>query len=131
MNTDDENYRKELTRAIMRMMMGWGLSPRDIHTALGLEVPFRQMQRFTTGVAFPECEDLDEKIEHLVGISEGLRTAYPHSSRAGVFWLQKPHNRLGNRAPLAAIVNDGLSGMKMVRAELDCTFGWEQTNLAY
>jgi hypothetical protein len=131
MNTDDENYRRELTRAIMKLMNSWGLSARDIHTALGLEIPFRQMERYNTGTAFPDNDDLNERIEHLVGISEGLRTAYPHSPKAGVFWLQKPHIRLGHRAPLVAIVNDGLSGMKMVRAELDCTFGWEQTNLAY
>lgn len=131
MNTDDEQYRIELTRAIMRMMHSWGLSSRDIHNALGLDTPFRQMERFNTGMAFPDTDDLNERIEHLVGISEGLRTAYPHNTSAGISWLKKPINRLGNRPPLTAIVTDGLAGIKMVRAELDCTFGWEQTNLAY
>ena len=131
MDTDHEQYRVELTRAIMRMMQSWGLSTRDIHTALGLDIPFRQMERFNMGMAFPDNDDINERIEHLVGISEGLRTAYPHNASAGINWLKKPINRLGNRPPLTAIVNDGLAGIKMVRAELDCTFGWEQTNQAF
>ncbi len=128
----DAGYRLELTRSIMNLLMDWGLSPRDIVNVLEIKgVSVRHIERYRRTTPFPEDPALDEKIEHLVGISEGLRTAYPHSRQAGKNWLQKPQPRLGRRAPLAVIVNEGLNGIKSVRAELDCAFAWDQVNKGF
>jgi hypothetical protein len=54
-----------------------------------------------------------------------LRTTYPLNSRIGLIWLRKPHRRLTHRTPLATILEDGMDGLRSVRAELDCSYSWE------
>lgn len=132
MSTEEADARLLLTRSIMNLLTDWGLSPKDIVNVLEIEgVSTRHIDRYRRDTAFPDTPDINERIEHLVGISEGLRTAYPHSRQAGKNWMQKPQTRLGRKAPLALIVNDGLRGIKSVRCEIDCVFAWDQVNKGF
>ena len=122
------NPRVELTRNIMGMLEDWGLTLEHIKAVMGLETPLRKMDRFRRDTAFPDEETVNTRIRHIVGIAEGLRTAYPQNSAMARVWLQRPHRKFAKRAPLEVMVCDGMDGLIYVRAEVDCTFAWQATN---
>jgi hypothetical protein len=65
-----------------------------------------------------------ERVEHLLGIAEALRTAYPHNRQAGAIWLNRVNYRFDDRTPLAAMVEDGIVEILAVRMHLDCAYDW-------
>ena len=68
-----------------------------------------------------------ERLEHIVGIADALRTTFPRNYRMASQWMLSPHKRFDGMSPTAVIVSKGLRGLMMVRAQLDCSFAWEQT----
>ncbi|HHJ19130.1 MAG TPA: hypothetical protein ENJ84_04790 [Gammaproteobacteria bacterium] len=131
MSTEQQQAaRKELTQGLMTMMEGWGLSLDDIRTVLAIPVPVRKMDKFRRSEAFPDEEEVNKRIEHIVGIAEGLNTAHPTNNRMVIHWLKQPNRKFNKRPPLESIVKDGLAGIVKVRAEVDCTFAWIE-NSAY
>lgn len=116
-----------LTKATMALLDDWGLSAADIINVLGLpaKTRFRHLEHYRRDTPFPSDTQIMLRIEHLIGISDALRTTYPLNSRIGIIWLRKPHRRLAHRTPLAAMIEDGLDGLRSVRAELDCSYSWE------
>lgn len=72
----------------------------------------------------PESVETDERIGHLIGINDALRTSNPLNMVAGAMWMRRPNNRFRDRAPVRAMIEDGLSGIKAVRVHLDCSWGW-------
>lgn len=125
--------RTALTKATMALLDDWGLNGAEIINVLGLpaKTRFRHLEHFRRDTAFPSDKQIMLRIEHLIGIADALRTTYPLNSRIGIIWLRKPHRRLAHRAPLAAIVEDGLDGLRSVRAELDCSYSWECSTNRY
>jgi len=45
----------------------------------------------------------------------------------GIVWMQTPHRRFQNQPPLSILSEQGLNGLRMVRAELDCAFSWDDS----
>ena len=117
----------ELTRGVIGYLDGWKLSPEQILAILGLTdtVKKRHIQGFRMGdKAFTQSSDLMIRIDHIVGITEALRTTFPFSDKMRLMWLRKPHRRFRKNTPLAVIMaDDGTNGLMRVRTEVDCTYG--------
>lgn len=116
-----------LTRAIMHILDSWGLTAQDQLSVLALPpgTPTRALRKYREHTPFPQTEALAERLEHIVGIADALRTTYPLNPAMGLLWLKQPLARFDQRAPLLLIVQEGLSGLKHVRAHLDCFYAWQ------
>ncbi|GBE09979.1 hypothetical protein BMS3Bbin12_02106 [bacterium BMS3Bbin12] len=116
--------RVTVARGIMRLLERWGVDPEDQRTILGLseDIRIRHLRRFRDDTPFPDTPEISERVEHLVGIADALRTACPRDPTRGALWINTPHRRFARRTPLATMIEDGLSGITAVRSELDCTY---------
>jgi hypothetical protein len=120
--------RVEITRAIVTLLDEWGVEARDQVRllALPLDTKPRQMRRYRENTPLPDEPAIWERVEHLTGIAEALRTSYPHSRHAGAIWLKRANYRFDDRTPLAAMVEDGVAGILAVRRHLDCAYDWQR-----
>jgi len=118
--------RSELTRAIVNILDDWGLSATQQIVLLALPENTRPgaFRQFRQNTPFPEDERVMERIDHVIGIADALRTSYPHNARMAAIWLNRINHRFDNRAPLAAMLEDGLAGLLAVRVHLDCAYDW-------
>lgn len=119
--------RLEMTRLTIALLDNWGIAPEQQIALLALppHTKSREIRRYRDQTPFPEDPSIYERIEHLVGIAEALRTSYPHSAYMGNIWLNRPNDRFDNRSPLACMIEDGIPGFIAVRAHLDCSYDWE------
>ncbi len=126
MNFDDQ---VAATRVIINILDTWGLRDSDQVAVLGLPegTPARAVRRYRQDTPLPADPGVEERVEHLVGIAEALRTTFPRNANMGPQWMNEPHRRFNQRTPVATIVEDGLGGLIAVRAHLDCTFAWEKS----
>ncbi len=126
MNFDDQ---VAATRVIINILDTWGLRDSDQVAVLGLPegTPSRAVRRYRQDTPLPPDPNVKERVEHLVGIAEALRTTFPRNANMGPQWMNEPHRRFNQRTPVATIVEDGLGGLIAVRAHLDCTFAWEKS----
>jgi len=85
MSSSSQQYQIEITRQIMRVLDEWKLSGKDIIKLLDLpkKVRPRNLERFREGEAFPESQNTQERIEHIAGIADALRTSFPRNSHMG------------------------------------------------
>jgi hypothetical protein len=115
-----------VTRAIINILDSWGVSAAHQVALLALPKGTRPgaIRQFRQSTPFPEDAGLMERIEHLVGIADALRTSYPHNAHMGSIWMNKVNHRFDNRTPLAAMLEDGLNGIMAVRMHLDCAYDW-------
>ncbi len=105
----------------------WKISAEEMLTILGLdeEVRPRHLQQYRQGdKAFPQTAEMMDRIDHIVGIADALRTTFPFSSQMRVMWLRKPHRRFQRREPLAVMLDEGVDGLMRVRIEVDCAYGY-------
>lgn len=118
--------RVTLTRAIVSLLDSWGVTAADQVGLLALPEGTRPgaIRQFRQSTPFPESARVMERIEHLVGIADALRTSYPHNAHMGSIWMNKVNHRFDDRTPLAAMIEDGLSGIIAVRTHLDCAYDW-------
>ncbi len=118
-----------ITRQIMRVLDEWKLSGKDIIKLLELpnKIRLRNLDRFRDGEAFPTSPATLERIEHVVGIADALRTSFPRNAHMGILWMHTPHRRFQNQTPLTILSEQGLNGLRMVRSELDCAFSWDES----
>ncbi|HSD98026.1 MAG TPA: hypothetical protein VLB06_12890 [Sulfuricaulis sp.] len=123
MNLED---RVTVTRAIISMLDNWGVSAANQITLLALPSGTRPgaIRQFRQSTPFPEVAGLMERIEHLVGIADALRTSYPRNAYMGSIWMNRINHRFDNRTPLVAMLEDGLDGIIAVRTHLDCAYDW-------
>jgi hypothetical protein len=115
-----------LTRTIMAILDGWGLSGEAIMHILAIPngVPLRALRRYRDNTPFPDDNLIYERVEHIIGIADALRTTYPHNPSMGVLWLQQTNKRFQDRAPLQVILDQGLQGLLEIRQHLDCSYDW-------
>jgi len=124
--TEDE--RIQLTRGVLDMLEGWGISGRDQLLLLGLEdVPAREIRKLRENRPLPDSPEVMQRVEHLICIADALRTTYPFSKRMGKLWMNKPNRKFRQRTPVATMVEDGIVGLVSVRSYLDCSYSWEIT----
>lgn len=119
--------RIHLTRSIIGLLESWGIdgaSDQIAILALSGDVSPRNMRRFQMDTPFPDDPDVLERIEHLIGIADALRTTFPRNPQMGPLWMHRRNKRFRSRTPVALMVEDGLEGMIAVRTYLDCSFAW-------
>ncbi|MBI3778122.1 MAG: DUF2384 domain-containing protein [Gammaproteobacteria bacterium] len=118
--------RVAFTRAIIHLLDSWGVNAADQVSLLALPAGTRPgaIRQFRQSTPFPEGAGVMERIEHLIGIADALRTSYPHNAHMGSIWMNKVNHRFDNRTPLVAMLEDGLGGIIAVRTHLDCAYDW-------
>jgi len=127
-----KDYSKEdmqrLTQGIMSILDDWNISVDQSLAILGLAdvAKKRHMQGYRMGDrAFPETDELLTRIDHIIGISDALRTTFPFSDKMRLLWLRKPHRRFKKNTPLNVILTDDTpNGLLKVRMEVDCAYGY-------
>ena len=124
--TPDEQV--TLTVRIMDILDGWGMSSAEIISLVALpdKTPTRALRRYRENTAFPVSEALVERIEHIIGITDALRTSYPHNPHMGKMWIKQRSKKLNNKIPLQIIVEGGLEGIIEIRKHLDCSYDWQK-----
>lgn len=115
-----------ITQNIMEILDGWGLSSAHMISVLALpeKTPGRAFRKYRENTPFPLSSEVEQRVEHIGGIAEALRTSYPHNPQMGNIWIRQASKKLNNRIPLELIVEGGLSGIVEIRKHLDCTFDW-------
>lgn len=115
-----------LTRMIMGILDSWGLNAKQQHCVLGLpsKVPTRALRRYREDTPFPDEPAVNERLEHIVGIYEALRTTYPHNPAMGALWMTLENDRFENQKPANILAQDGLDGVLRIRSFLDCSYDW-------
>ena len=128
-----EEQRVELSRAIVELLDRWGVDGRDQVSLLGLPegTPPRALRRYRENMALPNSPDINERIDHLLGIADALRTSNPRNESADVIWLHSVNYRFDDRMPIDAMVQDGLAGLLAVRTHLDCAYDWNLSGSRY
>ena len=116
------------TKSIMSLLTSWNISAKDQINLLGLpaSVKARHLQHFHKDKVLPQTKEIDERINHLFGIADALRTSYPHNELMAALWLTTKHRRFENQTPLKTMLNKAIPGLIAVRSHLDCAFDWEQ-----
>jgi hypothetical protein len=122
--THDE--RLELTQGIINLLDHWGADAASQVEILGLPQGTRAgvIRQYRTNKAFPDDPTVMERVEHLLGIADALRTAHPRNSQMDAMWMNRPNPRFDQRTPLAIMAQDGLNGVVAVRAQVDCSYDW-------
>jgi len=116
----------EFTRRVINLLDDWGLEDSDQIRLLGLpeETRSRQVRKYRNDTPFPDDEKLMERVEHLVGIADALRTSYPTNAAGGSMWMNRRNSRFNDRTPIAAMLEDGLRAIVAIRIHLDCAYDW-------
>lgn len=122
----DPQQRAELTRLVIALLDDWGVAAADQLRLLALPEGTRagMVRQYRNGAPFPESAGVMERIEHLVGIADALRTSFPRNAGMGALWMNRPHRWFDGRTPLTAMLEDGLDGVIAVRTHLDCAYDW-------
>ena len=118
----------EISKAVMQYLDSWQLSGEEVISILGLDpkTRTRHLQHFRTGEKpLPQEGETLQRIDHIAGIADALRTTFPFSDKMRLLWLRKPHRRFRKNTPLAVIMEKGLNGLMKVRIEVDCAYGWK------
>jgi uncharacterized protein (DUF2384 family) len=121
--------RAELTCALVTLLDSWGVRDIDKVRILGLPAStrVRMFKRYRQGTALPLDKQVLAHVDHLLGIVDALQTTYPRNTEIGSYWMNKPNRRFQNRTPISLLIDDGLSGLRRVRAHLDCTYAWDRS----
>ena len=117
-----------LTVRIMEILDGWGMSAAEIISLIALpeKTPTRALRRYRENTAFPISPELEERIRHIMGITDALRTSYPHNPNMGKMWIRQRSKKLNNQIPLQIIIENGLEGIVEIRKHLDCSYDWHK-----
>lgn len=118
--------RASLTRAVIGLLQTWGVEMAEAVAILALpeDTNARNMRRYEQDTPFPDDPDVLERVEHLIGIADALRTTFPRNPQMGPLWMHRRNKHFRRRTPIALMVEDGLAGVIAVRTHLDCSFAW-------
>jgi hypothetical protein len=122
--TPEEESR--LSTLLIAELDDWGVSnaQKIILLALPTGTRIRAIYRYQQGEPLPDNSVTREHIQHLLGIAEALRLAYPRNKQGGKLWLNRANKNFSYRTPLAVMLEDGLAGITAVRMRIDCSYDW-------
>ena len=83
------------------------------------------LRRYYENEPLPDEPALNERVDHLLGIADALRTSYPHNAHMGAIWMNRRNNRFDNRTLLAVLLEDEPQGFFAIRTHLDCAYDWD------
>lgn len=126
-----EKQQQALLRAqeIMRILGEWGINSDAQIAILGCQdqIKSRDIRKYRDGMkALPESEEINARVEHILGIAHALHTSYPSRPEAGAGWMGQRSGKLRGRTPIQCILQDGRRGMVKVRTTVDCAWAWHQ-----
>lgn len=126
---DIQEQQIAVSRNVMRLLDDWRIGGEAAIRLLALpaETRTRHLDKFRRGHPFPDNTQVRNRIEHIAGIADALRTMFPRNAHMAPRWLQTPHKRFNNQTPVQIMLAEGLPGLLKVRAEIDCTFAWDQS----
>jgi hypothetical protein len=129
----DNDDRVALSRLIVELLDRWRVEGADQVALLGLpaDTAPRVLRRYHENTPLPNSPEINERIDHLLGIADALRTSNPCSATADVIWLHSVNHRFDNRTPIEAMIRDGLGGLLAVRTHLDCAYDWHLSGSRY
>lgn len=106
----------ELSRAVMRLLTGWGVPAAEQATLLGLDQAQhrRELNRCRFGAALPDIGEVYVRARLIVEISAAVGQLYPHSPVAADVWVTTPQLRFGGHTPLQIMLEDGSPGMHRI-----------------
>ena len=118
--------RLALTQGIINLLDHWGVEPEGQVAILALPAGTRPgaIRQFRKNTALPDDPEVMERIEHLLGIADALRTAHPRNANMDAIWMNRPNRLFDQRTPVDVMLEDGLSGVIAVRVQLDCAYDW-------
>jgi len=125
--SNEDNKRVTVTLKVMEVLSSWGLSSSQQAEILAMpsNVRSRHMHQYKEGTPLPKGDEIDVRIDHILGIYDALRTSYPLNLEMGPYWMKQANaKRFSNRAPINCIIEDGLEGLIAVRVHLDCAYDW-------
>ena len=114
------------TQDIMATLDGWGMSAAEIISLLALpgKTPTRALRRYRENTAFPFNAEVGERLDHITGIIDALRTSYPHNLNMASIWMRQNNKKLNNQVPLNIIIEKDLKGLIEIRQHVDCSYDW-------
>ena len=104
-----------------------GLDQLGYILALPDHIRSRAIRRFYDDEPLPDDPKVCERVDHLLGIADALRTSYPLNGHMVSFWLNQKNQRFENLTPLAYMLQGGLENVVIVRAHLDCAWDWHRS----
>jgi len=115
----------------MEMLDNWGVSHENKLRLLDMppDIKVRAVRRFYIDRPFPDSKQMFERLDHLLGIADAIRTSYPLNEQMASFWLNKKNSRFENKSPLEFMIEGGTVNIIQVRAHLDCAWDWKQDTL--
>ena len=116
-------------REVMRILGEWGINTEAQIAVLGCQgkIKPRDMRKYQEGMKpLPESEDVDARVDHILGIAHALYTSYPSRPEAGASWMGQRNGKLRGRTPIQCILQDGRRGMVRIRSTVDCAWAWHQ-----
>jgi hypothetical protein len=118
--------RVQLTNHIMQLLDSWGANGEQKIILLGLPegIRTRKLERYRQDEAFPDNDQINQHLEHILGIEDALRTSFPRNIEMCARWMKQPHKRFNNEPPISVMIEKGLPGLIQVRSQLDCSFAW-------
>lgn len=117
------------TQEVMRILGEWGINSDAQIAVLGCQgqIKSRDMKKYQEGMkVLPDSEDINARIEHILGIAHALHTSYPSRPEAGASWMGQRNGKLRGRTPIQCILQDGRRGMVKIRTTVDCAWAWHQ-----
>ena len=124
--TYSDEEMKRISSKVIGYLESWEVSAEEILSILGVpEIKPRHLPQYRKmEKAFEQTEEVMQRIDHVVGIADALRTTFPHSDTMRLRWLRQPHRRFRKKTPLALILGAGMNGLLRVRVEVDCAYGY-------
>jgi hypothetical protein len=124
--SDEKPQRVQLTNHIMQLLDSWGTNGDQKIILLGLpqDIRTRKLERYRQDEAFPDTDEINQHLEHILGIADALRTSFPRNIEMCARWMKQPHKRFNNEPPISVMIDKGLPGLIQVRSQLDCSFAW-------
>jgi len=125
-NATQNDHNIESTQAVMHALDDWKLGGEQILSVMALpdNIKVRHLSLYRNSQAFPETEEVTERLRHVLGIIDALSTSYPTNPRMSLFWMTRNSKKFQNRAPIQVIIEDGLEGLITIRKHLDCSYDW-------
>lgn len=125
-NTYSDEEMKRISSKVIGYLDSWQVNAEEILSILGVpEIKPRHLPQYRKmEKTFEQTEEVMQRIDHVVGIADALRTTFPHSNTMRLRWLRQPHRRFRKKTPLAVILGTGMKGLLRVRVEVDCAYGY-------
>jgi len=112
--------RVSLARMCVRLLELWGLDRRQQAVMLGLSPRTRStLRNYANGSPLPDQRDILDRAGHLMGIFKSLEILFPDNPELIEAWATTPDRAIGGLTPYQMVEQEGLAGLRDLRAYLD------------